>query len=550
MAAAIPTCTEAGANTGSQGDLATLPGRGILEPGSAEVESTAGAANAAPVSSWSSFLEALGIAGDIAIELPAPGSPEPPAVSSNPRTEVPQHGGSSLADGASSRAPEKWPDPAGILPAAIAGSEKRSGRIADVKPESHHERKPKGSDNGNAPVQTVSVLGDVSGVATVPAPVPGLEPSAPVEKCSTGVDDPMGGASKHPHVPAEKPGDGIGIHEAFVPAGTLHFESESRSMDARLSEASLVKTDASEPHPGAGTDQKAEMPLPIQEKETTALAPTPRLVDIADTKSETNQCQHVLAGKADPVPAAPANNSPKSARPSSTIPDHGSRTARLDLSGDFFNQGRPPDAVQQPWDRVAPPHISGGLTGVDDRSGNNLSAVHPVQSTTSDTFAALDAERMGSPATWIHAGTHHAEAGYLDPALGWVGVRADAAGNGVHATVLPGSGEAAQVLGSHLAGLNSYLSEHHGQSTTVTLAGSQDSLPLTGSGTGAHGEQDHTAHHENQNTNQDTNQGRDEWQGRQIVHGSSPSMRVGLNSQGALRAGIPARAGKYISVMA
>jgi hypothetical protein len=91
-----------------------------------------------------------------------------------------------------------------------------------------------------------------------------------------------------------------------------------------------------------------------------------------------------------------------------------------------------------------------------------------------DTFAALDAGRDALAPTWIHAGTHHAEAGYLDPALGWVGVRADAVGGGVHAALMPGSNEAAQVLGSHLAGLNNYLAEHHGQHATVTLATAQD----------------------------------------------------------------------------
>jgi hypothetical protein len=39
---------------------------------------------------------------------------------------------------------------------------------------------------------------------------------------------------------------------------------------------------------------------------------------------------------------------------------------------------------------------------------------------------------------------------------------------------MPGSNEAAQLLGSHLAGLNNYLAEHHGQHATVTLATPQE----------------------------------------------------------------------------
>jgi hypothetical protein len=101
-----------------------------------------------------------------------------------------------------------------------------------------------------------------------------------------------------------------------------------------------------------------------------------------------------------------------------------------------------------------------------------------------DTFAALDAEIASPTTTWTHAGSHRAEAGYLDPALGWVGVRAEASGGGVHAAVVPGSTEAAQTLGGQLSGLNSYLAEHHGQSATVTLAAPESGHGGPGSGQG------------------------------------------------------------------
>jgi hypothetical protein len=87
-----------------------------------------------------------------------------------------------------------------------------------------------------------------------------------------------------------------------------------------------------------------------------------------------------------------------------------------------------------------------------------------------DPFAALDTHSTAPATTWLQAGTHHAEAGYLDPSLGWVGVRAQSSGSALHAAILPGSGEAAQALGGHLTELNSFMSEHHGRSSTVTLA--------------------------------------------------------------------------------
>jgi hypothetical protein len=86
-----------------------------------------------------------------------------------------------------------------------------------------------------------------------------------------------------------------------------------------------------------------------------------------------------------------------------------------------------------------------------------------------DPFTALDA-RTTDATTWLQTGTHHAEAGYLDPSLGWVGVRAETSGSALHAAILPGSGEAAQALGGHLTALNSFMTEQHGRSSTVTLA--------------------------------------------------------------------------------
>jgi hypothetical protein len=92
-----------------------------------------------------------------------------------------------------------------------------------------------------------------------------------------------------------------------------------------------------------------------------------------------------------------------------------------------------------------------------------------IRSTAPDAFAALDAQSTTPTATWVHAGTHRAEAGYLDPSLGWVGVRAETNGDSLHASIIPGSGEAAQALGGHLPALNSFLADHHGSSSTVTL---------------------------------------------------------------------------------
>jgi len=105
-------------------------------------------------------------------------------------------------------------------------------------------------------------------------------------------------------------------------------------------------------------------------------------------------------------------------------------------------------------------------------------------STAHETFAALDAETPTGTTTWIHAGAQRAEAGFQDPSLGWVGVRAELGGGGVHAALVPGSADAAQTLGGHLAGLNSYLDEHHTPVATLTMAASADRGSDSGVGQG------------------------------------------------------------------
>ncbi len=115
------------------------------------------------------------------------------------------------------------------------------------------------------------------------------------------------------------------------------------------------------------------------------------------------------------------------------------------------------------------------------------------------TFAALDSGSAAVPATWTHAGARTAEAGYQDPALGWVAVRAQQDAAGVHATLLAGSQDAAQSLSSHMAGLNSYLAQHHTPVQTLSVsssAGQETAFAMGqggGQGTGHEPAQNYTA---------------------------------------------------------
>jgi hypothetical protein len=113
-----------------------------------------------------------------------------------------------------------------------------------------------------------------------------------------------------------------------------------------------------------------------------------------------------------------------------------------------------------------------GVHGTMNANGGNLQSPSggAAGSSPAETFAALDRDTgVGTPG-WIHAGAQQAEAGFQDPALGWVGVRADMSAGGVHAALVPGSPEAAQALGGHMAGLNAYLAEQHTPVERLTLA--------------------------------------------------------------------------------
>jgi len=117
-----------------------------------------------------------------------------------------------------------------------------------------------------------------------------------------------------------------------------------------------------------------------------------------------------------------------------------------------------------------------------------------------ETFSALDADVAPGALTWTHAGARQAEAGFEDPALGWIGVRAESNGAGVHASLVPGSAAAAQELGTHLEGLNAYLAEHHTPLESLAMAAPE------GRGAGHEGEPG-SNQGMNQSSNQSSNQG-------------------------------------------
>jgi hypothetical protein len=178
-------------------------------------------------------------------------------------------------------------------------------------------------------------------------------------------------------------------------------------------------------------------------------------------------------GKFPAVPSIPGKPGMASGGRSSTQGTlrlaHGAGAGEPTGNGNRLLEGQP---TGQALDASAlardPAGARAATSAVSDTSGNSAGAT--AGSATRETFAALDAGTAPGTPTWIHAGTQRAEAGFQDPALGWVGVRADMGAGGVHASLVPGSADAAQALGGHLAGLNSFLVEQHTPVETLTLA--------------------------------------------------------------------------------
>lgn len=155
----------------------------------------------------------------------------------------------------------------------------------------------------------------------------------------------------------------------------------------------------------------------------------------------------------------------------------GSRAGHAGASGAAMGHGSGPmrDQPGTQGQDVANSGLARDLAGMRGNPGASSGATEAPREASGapgarDAFSALDAESSDPAPSWIHAGAHRAEAGFQDPALGWVGVRADANGGSIHASLVPASADAAAALGGQMAGLSEHLAERHTPVETLTLA--------------------------------------------------------------------------------
>jgi hypothetical protein len=318
-------------------------------------------------------------------------------------------------------------------------------------------------------------------------------------------------AANQPHTPA--------MVGAFLPeaedASTPVLEI-SNSADSTLTAAgqrspgtpdSALAGDSSvNAHRGSAANPDSSIPDPSQEATTVALAP-----------------RQVLESEAVAAPARiPALQTVQSAAPAkggSVAIQSPKRAAGG--TGAFEGRAQPAQVAGATGETVSPFREPTGVQPTANPSGRGGSTVHSTS--IGDAFAALDAEPTSGGIAWTHAGARQAEAGFEDPALGWVGVRAELGGSGVHATVLPGSVEAAQALGQQMEGLSAHMAQQPTPVESLTVASPESRSASDGAGQNL-----------SQGANQETGQGA----------GQEAQEQAGRNSQ-QLSWVEPEAAGRY-----
>jgi len=131
-------------------------------------------------------------------------------------------------------------------------------------------------------------------------------------------------------------------------------------------------------------------------------------------------------------------------------------------------------------------HIPVKIAHTDGAVGSRQIATTDQQKPPELTTASLDRSSLHPEQQWTHAGKRIAEAGFQDPSLGWVSVRAERDATGLHAVVVPASHEAGKMLSGHLGGLNAHLAATQIPVSTVTIAAAHEGSVNSSLGSGSH----------------------------------------------------------------
>lgn len=300
------------------------------------------------------------------------------------------------------------------------------------------------------------------------APVPTRVPA------SSGLD-----ANKGPLM-NEDGGQSSSSNEIIPAAGT---EGQSRADRGYSNSARQEFAVTSQHGPNASQDRQPNLERPVDANGgSEQTVPGSTLVEAGGKHS------------ADSTPSSLSSGTDRLARTAGKAKPSSSRSDQSSRHSQDLKQGLVDSATASAF---RSPEIS-RIADVTSGGSTNLKS---SEATASDgrlqnTFSALEpgTRREMGAFNWTRTGHMQAEAGYQDPALGWIGIRAETSGGAIHATLIPQSSDAAQVLGGHVAGLHTYLAENHTPIETLSLASSGGNP------------QQFTGHHPGQEAQQDSGQ--------------------------------------------
>lgn len=227
------------------------------------------------------------------------------------------------------------------------------------------------------------------------------------------------------------------------------------------------ETPAQIPH-AVATDVSTAAPLPMQSSASGSHPPPPPSAATVPDQTDANEEQAPTSTR--PRAGLPqsslAGAAQSAAVPSTRTAAAPSKSASPESAAQIASPA--PAISNQPVPVPAP-------NTADSRLPHTNASPTPSPLSAETAFSALDAAAPAPGTVWTHAGTHHAEAGFLDPSLGWVGVRAEVSGGALHAAILPASSQAADALSAHLPALHAYVSQQHGQDIPIGLSWRENS---------------------------------------------------------------------------
>ena len=256
----------------------------------------------------------------------------------------------------------------------------------------------------------------------------------------------------------------IPIAQSDLSAMDTSLALQSSNSAAELIQASHGKSAMADRGSAPGSEKNPERSISTEPGDNTgAIAKLKRVEGSLAQQSVASNQPVTASTKAEPVrePIAKAN----------VTPNRGTHTASIAMNNAVPYERSNGTAPMAPGLALFP----GEMRSTPEPPSAAVD-VHTSTATAEAAFAAMDTASGRADSIWMHAMPHGAEAGFRDPALGWVSVHARTDASGLHATLVPDSSNSAQVLSTQLPGLVSHLKERFTEVESVMVGQPMDSM--------------------------------------------------------------------------